>query len=180
MNRLPVAQPSPIRRFRLPRAAGAMLALTLVLGGALALAAAFVWPGGGPSPVMTAGEVRQFEKGSVTHFEKQDFFLVRLDGGTFLALSDKSSHLREPLEWRPDFEFVGQKGWFVFIGHWEIFAKDGTRVAGPAPRDMDRFPVLIQGEKVKVATGRLICGPGLVPAGADCQLTEKSTPWPAQ
>ncbi len=168
MGSVPVAHPSPQGHHARWSRRAALIGLSLLaaLGLFLAVTGVFVWPGGArPSPIMTAGEVDDFERGSVTLFEERPFFLVRLEDGTFLALYDRSPHMKnEPLQWRPNFEFMGKAGWFRSPFHGETFAKDGTAVFGPAGRDMDRFSVIIEGGQVKVNTSQLILGGALPPS----------------
>ena len=62
------------------------------------LAFSFLWPAkpGGESQantVVPAGSLASFEPGTVTAFQKGEFYLVRLDDGGLLALSCKCTHL---------------------------------------------------------------------------------------
>lgn len=95
--------------------------------------------------------------------------IVRLEDGSFLALSGKSSHLGEFVPWRADFAFFGRTGWFREPLHGDTFAIDGTRVFGPAPRSLDRFALRIE-------DGRVIVDPTDVTLGARTPPPARNAP----
>jgi Rieske Fe-S protein len=70
------------------------------------------------------------------------FYVVRLPNGDFRVLSAVSTHLGELVVWDTsgelwsDHDYVGV---FVAFAHNEQWAIDGTRISGPAPRDLDRY-----------------------------------------
>ncbi len=138
---------------------------------ALAVLLAVLWPRGEPSPIVAAGQVDDFALGSVTHFEKWHFFLVRLEDGSFLALYDRASgHLDDPIEWRPDFEFNGVRGWFRSPMHAETYDIVGELAFGPASRSMDRFPVAVVNGEVQVNKDVRLCAPGPTLPGDGCVI----------
>ncbi len=160
METIPVANPSPPRRLRFPRREIALALTAAAVGGAIAIAVLFAWPNSDASPIFTAGLVEDFEPGTVTYFEGRHVFLVRLTDGGFLALSDSAQHLEgETVEWRPDFEFQGVKGWFRSPAHQETFAMDGTLAFGPARGDMTRFQVTTSNTRVRIDTTRTVDSP---------------------
>lgn len=107
------------------------------------------------------------------------FHLARLEDGRVLALSARSPHLGEFVPWLPDFEYDGQRGWFRECRHGETFALDGTRVFGPAPRDLDRYAVEVTaGGRVRVDLRRLTEGARPSPSRGDETPTPAATPWP--
>jgi Rieske Fe-S protein len=57
-------------------------------------------------------------------------------------------------------------GWFRDLCHGSTYLMDGERVFGPAPRDLDRYPVSIVGSRVVVSTGVYVCG--YAPPNAAC------------
>jgi nitrite reductase/ring-hydroxylating ferredoxin subunit len=141
------------------------------MGVALTLAVTFSWPDGGTPPqTIAAGEVQDFAPGSVTTFPEEEFHLVRLPDGEFLALSMLDPHGKLLVEeglapspclvpWRPDFEFLGRKGWFRNPCHGETYDLTGTCFSGPCPRGLDRFSVMVEDGKVLVDPNALILGP---------------------
>ena len=68
-------------------------------------------------------------------------YVVRLPDGDFRVLSGRSTHLGQVIEWKPDFvpEVGNVRGVFFGWGTCPLWAVDGTRIFGPAPRDMDFY-----------------------------------------
>ena len=127
----------------------ALLAFTVQAGSALI---GFLTPELEPGAFGTkvrAGEVNEFEVGSVNFFRQGRFFLVRLDEG-FLALYRKCPHLGCAVPWD---ESLGK---FNCPCHSSLFNTKGEVLSGPAPRPMDYFPVEVKGGEVFVDTGRLM------------------------
>ncbi|MFQ5613660.1 MAG: ubiquinol-cytochrome c reductase iron-sulfur subunit [Anaerolineae bacterium] len=96
-----------------------------------------------------AGELNEFEVGSVHFFREGRFFLVRLEEG-FLALYRKCTHLGCAVPWDEEL------GKFNCPCHSSLFNKKGEVLSGPAPRPLDYFPAEIVGDEVFVDTGRLM------------------------
>jgi cytochrome b6-f complex iron-sulfur subunit len=117
------------------------------------LAFSFVWPAkpGGESQgntVVPAGSLASFEPGTVTAFQKGEFYLVRLDDGGLLALSCKCTHLGCTVPW------VEKEKKFLCPCHASAFDSTGNVISAPAPRALDIFPVSIENNIVKVETGK--------------------------
>ncbi len=171
MGSIPVAKSSPPRRLTLSRRAIGLALLAAALAAMVVLALTFGWPEGGAPPRRIAvGEVEDFAPGSVTTFQEEEFHLVRLPDGEFLALSMLDPHgkllVQEglatspcPVRWRPEFEFSGQKGWFRNPCHGETYDLTGSCFSGPCPRGLDRFPVTVVDGVVRVNVSELILGP---------------------
>lgn len=139
------------RRDFLKLAWGAVGALALVEGGAVALQ--FLSPrvtAGEFGSVIDAGKVETFPAGSVTPFNSGRFYLVRLKDGGFLALYRKCTHLGCAVPWDQ------AQGKFVCPCHASAFESDGSVLNPPAPRPLDRFKVVIENGAVKVDTGTII------------------------
>lgn len=96
------------------------------------------------------GAVEDFPEGSVTSIREGKFFLVN-DGGEFIALYQVCTHLGCLVR------HVQDDGYSCPC-HGSQFAKDGTLVRSPAPRDMDRFPVEIVDGQIVVDTGERMQG----------------------
>jgi cytochrome b6-f complex iron-sulfur subunit len=135
------------------------------LWGALGLAAlaegvwvafSFLSPGkqgaGDPpaNAVVSAGAVESFPPGTVTAFQRGQFYLVRLEGGGFLALSCKCSHLGCTVPW------VEKEKRFLCPCHASSFDITGSVTSAPAPRALDIFPVTFENNIVKVDPSRKI------------------------
>jgi len=122
------------------------------------LAFSFLWPakpGSGRSAnqadtVVPAGALSSFQPGTVTAFQRGEFYLVRLEDGGLLALSCKCTHLGCTVPW------VEKEKKFLCPCHASAFDRTGNVVSAPAPRALDIFPVSIENNIVKVETGRRI------------------------
>jgi cytochrome b6-f complex iron-sulfur subunit len=106
-------------------------------------------PGGFGGKVI-AGQVDEFEPGTVSHVQKGRFFISRLEDGAMLALWHRCTHLGCAVPWRE------AEGVFHCPCHSSIFTPVGEVVSGPAPRPLDLFPVEIVDGEVVVDTGKPI------------------------
>ena len=104
----------------------------------------------GGSDLFVAGPVDRFAPGSVTPFPAGRFYLVRLAGGGFLALSRTCTHLGCTVPWLEDEQR------FVCPCHASVFAMTGDVLAPPAPRALDLFAVRIENRVVKVDLSRAV------------------------
>ena len=96
--------------------------------------------------VIEAGPVGRFPHRSVTPFPENEFYLVRLEDGGFLALHRKCTHLGCSVPWLPDEER------FACPCHASAFDMRGAVLSSPAPRPLDLFPVAIENGRVLVDT----------------------------
>jgi len=163
MGSIPVANPSPPKRLAFPRRALAVAVVlsTVVVG--LVVASAFAWPTGSKVDQVgwfNAGSTADFTVNEPVRFPDHRFWLVRLESAEFVALLTRSPYQGCTVPWRPDFEFMGKKGWFRDPCHNDTFTIDGSHVFGPAPRGMDRFPVRVEDGAVRVNVRTVILGPG--------------------
>lgn len=100
--------------------------------------------------VVSAGAVDSFPVGTVTAFQRGQFYLVRLENGGFLALSCKCTHLGCTVPW------VEKEKKFLCPCHASAFDITGNVTAAPASRALDIFPITIENNAVKVDTsGRI-------------------------
>ena len=102
------------------------------------------------STVIRAGAVASFAPGTVTAFQRGEFYLVRLDDGGLLALSCKCTHLGCTVPW------VEKEKKFLCPCHASVFDITGNVIQSPATRALDLFPVAIENNMVKVDTGKRI------------------------
>lgn len=100
--------------------------------------------------LLTAGKVADFKPASVTAYPQGKFYLVRLEDGGFLALSRQCTHLGCTVPWDED------AGHFACPCHASVFDMTGSVVKSPAPRALDRFPVAIENNVIRVDAGRRI------------------------
>lgn len=174
MGSIPVANPAPYQRPHLSRRGLLALALSLAMLALVVTAVAFVWPGR-PRPVppvlLNAGLVDDLQVNEPVRNLEGSFWLVKLESGEILALSQRSTHLGCTVPWRSDFEFQGRKGWFRDPCSGATWDLDGTLVFGPAFRGLDRYPLRIEDGRILVDTSTLICGPGALVARDGCVMS---------
>lgn len=96
--------------------------------------------------LIEAGPVGRFAPHSVTPFPDNEFYLVRLEDGGFLALHRRCTHLGCSVPWRPDEER------FACPCHASVFDIRGAVLNSPAPRPLDLFAVAIRNGQVLVDT----------------------------
>jgi len=164
----------------------------------IAMMAAFVWPSGlSPNRRIDIGRIEDYPVGSVTSLVPVDaegrtfssasieapdppietlrLWIVHLDDGRLLALVGRSPHRGCTLPWRPTFTYEGIQGWFRDPCAGSTFFRDGTRVFGPSPRDMDRVAIDVGLDgRVTIDVSRVIPGASPPP-----RLEPYWTPTPA-
>ena len=90
-----------------------------------------------PPMKFKAGKPEDFSPGSVTLDVDQKVYIVRAKEGYFYALSAVCTHLGCITNWKPD-------QWIIACPcHGSKFNTDGTKVAGPAPRSLPRFSIVL-------------------------------------
>ncbi len=97
-----------------------------------------------------AGQVNEFQPGTVSHIAKGRFYISRLEDGGMLALWQRCTHLGCTVPWRDD------EGQFHCPCHSSLFNTKGEVIGGPAPRPLDIFPIEIVNELVVVDTSNPI------------------------
>jgi nitrite reductase/ring-hydroxylating ferredoxin subunit len=107
-----------------------------------------------PSPERLAreiavGPVARFAVGSVTHFWKEHFILMRQTTG-FLALSHQCTHQKCNVDYVPD------QGVIVCPCHGSQFDLTGTVLKGPAPRPLPHFATSVRDGTLIVDTRRVL------------------------
>ncbi|MDP2726321.1 MAG: Rieske 2Fe-2S domain-containing protein [Dehalococcoidia bacterium] len=108
--------------------------------------------------VASVPEVRAMPVGTVAYFPEARLYLSRVEAG-FLALYRKCTHLGCVIPWLsddPTEDKLGAQGRFNCPCHASIFDRYGLVHAGPAPRPLDIFPILVEGEEVMVDTGTVL------------------------
>lgn len=96
---------------------------------------------------VNAGNVAEFQDGTINHIRKGRFYISRLEDGGMIALWHQCTHLGCTVPWRDD------EGLFHCPCHNSIFTTTGEVVSGPAPRPLDLFPLEIVDDEVIVDTG---------------------------
>lgn len=120
---------------------------------------------------LTPGEpvfFRPFDMGTGSNDGPYGIWLVRLEDGEVLALFSRDRHLGQSVErftWPAGLDdptFGSRNG--------GAFSLDGRSLNGPAARDLDRFPVSVEGGLVRIDTTQLILG--------ECTGTSRSSTFP--
>ena len=108
--------------------------------------------------IVSAGTVDELEVGEVKAVTDGKFYLVRVPEG-FIALWWKCPHLGCTVPWKendpvmPGDTGFAQEGRFNCPCHGSIYNRYGQIIQGPAPRPMDRFPLTVEGGRIRVQTG---------------------------
>ena len=108
------------------------------------------WDGaeGQAGAVVPAGSLASCEPGTVTAFQKGEFYLVRLNDGGLLALSCKCTHLGCTVPW------VEKEKKFLCPCHASAFDITGSVLSSPASRPLDLFRVFVENDVVRVDTSK--------------------------
>ena len=108
--------------------------------------------------LLLAGEIDQFAPGSVTAFENQGFFLIRDEGGDFLAVHQRCPHLGCNVIWQPETQQ------FICPCHASSFDSYGDYENTPIPRPLDTIELTIEDSQVFVNTARISLRDGFDPS----------------
>ena len=181
MGSIPVANPAPYQRPHLSRRGLLVLALPLALIALIVMVVAFAWPTGPEvesARWVEAGTVDALAVNEPVRNVEGRFWLVKLESGEIIALSQRSTYDLRPctVPWRPDFEFQGRRGWFRDPCSGTTWNIDGQIMFGPAPRNMDRYWVDIRDDEIFVDISRRLCAPGEVRGGVDICLGPLPSP----
>ena len=159
MGSIPTANPSPPRRWRFSRRVVPLAFLAAGLLALVAIGVAIVWPGNGAdsewAALARADELAVNDPLAVGG----DVYLVLLESGEILALSQIDPHLGCKVPFTPDFTFMGHTGWFRNPCHGETYDLTGVCYSGPCPRGLDRYEVRLRDGDVEVSFARLTEGP---------------------
>ena len=103
-----------------------------------------------PSPRFSVGEPKSFLENSVTTLKSRKIFIVH-DGNSFKALSVVCQHLGCAVE------FSKEKNIFECPCHGSKYYRNGVNFAGPAPRPLDHFEVVLDDSgKLVVDTSKVV------------------------
>ena len=121
-------------------------AISIAAIGSIALTGEYLSPNVVREPPMKfkAGKPEDFPPGSVTLAADQKVYIVRAKEGYFYALSAVCTHLGCITNWKPE------EGIIACPCHGSKFDTEGNRIAGPAPRPLPRFSMVLddQGQLV--------------------------------
>jgi menaquinol-cytochrome c reductase iron-sulfur subunit len=98
------------------------------------------------TPTLFKAKVQR-QSGWITSDEQISVYVLTEDGRTFIALSNICTHLGCRVRWIADEEQ------FYCPCHVGIFDKEGNVVAGPPPRPLDRYQVMVDEEEIQILLG---------------------------
>lgn len=85
--------------------------------------------------------------GWIVSEEELSFYLLTENGRDFTAMSNICTHLGCRVRWTED------QSLFLCPCHNGVFSKDGSVVAGPPPRPLDRYQVKVEEDQIYVLGG---------------------------
>ncbi len=131
-----------------------MGAVGIAAAGSIALSAKYLSPNVvlEPPTQFKVGRPEDFSPGSVTLDKEQKVFIVRAKEGNFYALSAVCTHLGCIANWKP------QEGIIACPCHGSKFSKEGTVIAGPAPKGLQRFALSLDDRGQLVVDKSVIVG----------------------
>jgi len=100
--------------------------------------------------MIDAGVADTYKPGSVSAFVTGQFYLVCLEDGGFLALSNRCTHLGCAIPWDKELKK------FICPCHASEFDITGNVLSSPAPRALDLFEVSIVNKQIQVNIGNRI------------------------
>ncbi len=131
--------------------AGAIGASTI---GALFLAGEYLSPNVVKEPPtrFKAGMPENYPPGTVTLDNEQKVFIVRAREGYFYALSAVCTHLGCITNWKEEENVI------ACPCHGSKFSKDGTKIAGPAPRSLPHYSISLDDQGQLVVDKSVVVG----------------------
>jgi hypothetical protein len=130
--------------------------------------------------IFVAGPVDGFVPGTITYFQLEHVYVVRLMDGAFLALYDLGPRMQALYDENEDPTWLQCRALlveqdarlFTELGrppsgfenvvlrepcHGATWDAAGTRLFGPATGDLDRFPIAVVGDKLHIDVGARRC-----------------------
>ncbi len=117
--------------------------------GMIAPTLAYIWPArarGGRATTVSAGSEKDFSVGTarMTQKDGQPILVIRVKEDSYTALSAICTHLGCIVKWDLN------KKQIQCPCHAAVFGPDGQVVAGPPPRPLEQYQVLVAGGEVMV------------------------------
>jgi cytochrome b6-f complex iron-sulfur subunit len=109
-----------------------------------------------PPTRFKAGPPENYSPGSVTLLPEQKVYLVRAPEGYFYALSAVCTHLGCITGWK------AEEGIIACPCHGSKFTRDGAKIAGPAPRPLTRFAMLLDDQRQLVVDKSIAVGDDVI------------------
>ena len=130
----------------------------------VAIGVAVVWPSNGADSELADSEWTPLARADDLAVNdplavEGDVYLVLLESGKILALSQIDPHLGCKVPFAPYFEYMGDTGWFRNPCHGETYDLTGVCIFGPCQRGLDRYEVRVRNGDVEVDFALLTEGP---------------------
>jgi cytochrome b6-f complex iron-sulfur subunit len=140
------------RRYFLEIIGAGAIGITAV--GSIVLAGKYLSPNVVKEPPMKfkAGSPENYSPGSVTLDMEQNVYIVRAKEGFFYALSAVCTHLGCITNWK------SEEGIVACPCHGSKFDREGTKIAGPAPRSLQRFAMSLDDQGQLVVDKSVVVG----------------------
>ena len=118
----------------------------------------FLWPNVllEPPSRFQAGTVAEIPAGTVVFNPEYRVLVFRDQKGFFYALSAICTHLGCTTDWKPEGIPGHSEGVIACPCHGSIFSKTGVVIRGPAPRDLDRFHMTVEDDRLIVDTSETV------------------------
>ncbi len=98
------------------------------------------------TPTLFKAKVER-QTGWITDEQELSVYLLTEDGRDYVAMSNICTHLGCRVRW------IDEQGQFFCPCHSGVFAKDGTVLAGPPPRPLDRYDVRVEEGTIYILGG---------------------------
>lgn len=100
--------------------------------------------------IVKAGNLEDFQPGSITSFEKEGFYLLCTEDRELLAISSRCPHLGCSVSWQPETKR------FICPCHASSFDQFGNFESPPVPRPLDIYEISFEDSNVLVNKTRII------------------------
>jgi Rieske Fe-S protein len=95
------------------------------------------------TPTLFKAKVEQ-QTGWIVNETELSFYVLSEDGRDYVAMSNICTHLGCRVRW------IAEEDRFFCPCHNGVFDKDGNVVAGPPPRPLDRYDVMVENDQIFV------------------------------
>lgn len=131
----------------------AIPAIAYIVGPALKREEAQDWIRLGPAskvelgtPTLFKTKIKQ-QTGWIVNEQELTVYVLTENGRDFIAMSNICTHLSCRVRW------IAAQGQFFCPCHNGIFGKDGSVIAGPPPRPLDRYEVKVEDDQLYILGG---------------------------
>jgi cytochrome b6-f complex iron-sulfur subunit len=133
-------------------------AIGIVAAGSLALTAKYLSPNvlKEPPTKFKAGKPDNYSPGTTTLNKEQKVYIVRAKEGYFFALSAVCTHLGCITNWKSEERII------ACPCHGSKFNSDGKKIAGPAPRPLERYRMTLDDQGQLIVDKSIVVGEDVI------------------